>query len=120
MKPYYEWPPPALPGRLVDGVRLLAPAELAQLLSKWGEYSCSMPTGLYVGKRFFRNKNAYHCACVDNTHARGRCEPDWWMAEIRPDPDPKYVNIFWEQVRLDPEVLAHEVEVKILEARPGE
>lgn len=97
----YQWPPRKLPGRVVDGVRLVSPAELKALLGEWGEYSCSQPTGLYIGKRWLRNTMAYR---------RPQQAAEWMLAEVHPDKDPDYVNIKWQPLRLDPEVLAQEVE----------
>jgi len=96
--PYYEWPMKPLPGRMVGDVRLVSPPELDALKGVWGEYSCTMPTGLYVGKRWLRNANAFQ--------RTAKPEPEWWIAEVWPDENPEYVNIKWCKLGIDPEAVA--------------
>ena len=47
-----------------------------QELTDLGEYSCSMPTGTYIGKRWKRNLNAYN-PCVEYDPDN----PDWIIGE---------------------------------------
>lgn len=97
----------ATPGRLVDGVRLVTRPQLQWMLKFWGEYSCSMPTGTWAGKRWLRNRNAFW----HETHPGGanpQPEPEWLMGEYVPDAEPGYVRVVWTPVRLDPEFLAQE------------
>lgn len=54
------------------------------------EYSCSLPTGTTVGKRWKRNENAYG-------PTRGP-EPDWWLGEYTEHPDPERVGIRWRKI----------------------
>lgn len=55
-----------------------------------GEYSCTIPTGAYVGKRWRRDNNAF---------VRG-AEPEWLLGEYVKDPDPKVVGIKWRRILL--------------------
>lgn len=62
-------------------------------LDKLSEYSCSLPTGTTIGKRWKKNTNAY----------RGLPEgtlPAWWIGEYVEDPDPEMIGITWTRVRL--------------------
>lgn len=54
--------------------------DLAVLL----EYSCTIPTGTIIGKRWRRN-----------VHFGTRIDPEWMIGEYIEDPDPKMVGIKW-------------------------
>jgi len=70
----------------------LTPREFDELL----EYSTTLPTGTTIGKRWKRNQNMMRypiCSHLDpwsgTKEPDFRGEPDWWMGEFIPDPDPK-------------------------------
>jgi hypothetical protein len=76
---------------------LLVPAELERLKARWGEYSCSYPTGIYEGKKWFRNARAYG-------NPPGE---EWFCAEIERDADPssnelmiRWRRVVWDEKRL--------------------
>lgn len=50
------------------------------------EYSCSIPTGTRIGKRWKRAKN-YR----DRTKG-------WWLGEYEQHPDPDFVRIRWRDL----------------------
>lgn len=63
-------------------------------LDKLPEYSCSLPTGTTVGKRWKRNANAYGGGPPEDP-------PYWWIGEYTEHPtDDTLVNITWTRVRL--------------------
>ena len=70
------------------------------------EYSCTLPTGTTLGKRWKRDQNAYrHPVCAHLHIFDGTREPDfrgpsWWMGEYVPDPDPKMVGIRWYKIEI--------------------
>jgi hypothetical protein len=82
-----------------------------------GEYSCSLPTGTTVGRRWKRDMNAYRQPTCFFLHVcDGRPEPsfrgeDWWMGEyaadpkakIRDDGTPETVRILWSKIVLSEE-----------------
>jgi len=67
---------------------VLIQSELDDLL----EYSCSLPTGTTIGKRWKKNVNAYQ-------HPHNPV-PDWRMGEYIEDEDPEMVGIIWRRVVL--------------------
>lgn len=64
---------------------LLSEDELKELL----EYSCSLPTGTTIGKRW---------KCDDSKYKRPDSEPNWWVGEYVEHPDPEMVGIEWSRV----------------------
>lgn len=62
-------------------------------LDKLPEYSCSLPTGTTVGKRWKRDANAYQGLSKGTLSA-------WWIGEYVDHPNPAMVNITWTRVRL--------------------
>lgn len=72
---------------------VISRAELKEL----GEYSCSLPTGTFVGKRWRRNVMAYRPVPVQLIP----CLPhvghvaEWKVAEYVPDPEPGMIGIKW-------------------------
>lgn len=76
-------------------------------LESMGEYSCSIPTGTTIGKKWKCNRNAYRSQ-VGQTEPKelqfysqqmlGPLPPDWWVGEYVEDPDPKMVGIVWRKV----------------------
>lgn len=63
-------------------------------LDKFSEYSCSLPTGTTVGKRWKRDANAYRRGLPEGTL------PAWWIGEYVEHPDPEMINITWTRVKL--------------------
>jgi hypothetical protein len=53
------------------------------------EYSCSLPTGVLIGKRWKRNLHAF---CAPGT------PPRWLMGEYEEDDEPGYVRIRWREI----------------------
>jgi len=51
------------------------------------EYSCSLPTGTAIGKRWKRGQP------YDKP-------TEWFMGEYAPDPDPKFVRILWRRIEV--------------------
>jgi hypothetical protein len=82
--------------------------EFDEQLSDYGEYSCSLPSGTTIGKKWFYNQDAYR---PGQAGAVARAEtkmtgafPDWWQgefAELVP-PIPNRVAIIWRKVRIVP------------------
>lgn len=70
------------------------------------DYSCSMPTGAFVGKRWKRGE----CACCTPfrkhngqmavRRSYGTCEEHnlWLMGEYIQDADPEYVCVKWREI----------------------
>lgn len=90
-----------LQGMALDGVPVrLTSSEFNAL----GEYSCSLPTGVTVGKRWKRNANAYRQADPDRvdplTGMALGWPAEWWLGEFIEDPDPKMVGIIWRPIEL--------------------
>lgn len=99
--------PEVLPTEVKKHVRLTK-RELDEL----PEYSCSMPTGTTVGKRWKRDVNAYRKPITFFLNAfDGSPEPsfrgeDWWMGEYAADPGanlrddgtPETVRVLWSKV----------------------
>jgi len=67
---------------LHDTLVMLTAAEFDEL----PEYSCSLPTGTTIGKKWKRKK-------VYTDESKG-----WLMGEYIPDADPKMVRIRWREV----------------------
>lgn len=70
-------------------------AELAAL----PEYSCSLPTGTTIGKRWKRNKIAYAgpppgCRLPEGAFVG----PEWWMGEYHPSSEPDTIDIHWSPI----------------------
>jgi hypothetical protein len=69
------------------------------------EYSCSLPTGTRVGKRWVRNNNFGRPSVkleILGIEFVVPWPPDWWQGqyvELDP-PDPKRVGIRWSKVAL--------------------
>lgn len=59
---------------------------------KLREYSCSLPTGTTIGKRWKRNQNAF---------APGDNEPDWWMGEYVEHEDPDAVGTRYRKIEIE-------------------
>ncbi len=86
----------------------LSRAEFEEQLGKFGEYSCSLPTGTTIGKRWFCNNDSYlhlkeQQQVVDATERRlAGAFPDWWQGEYAEcdPPNPDRVRIIWRKVRL--------------------
>lgn len=53
------------------------------------EYSCSLPTGTTIGKRWKRNLNF-----------GTREKAVWWMGEYVEDPEPGRVGIEWKEIEI--------------------
>jgi len=84
-----------------------------------GEYSCSLPTGTTVGKRWKRNANAFTAGPVvrldfwDGTPVREKLPDVWWMGEYVEHEDPKLVGINWYQIVLEPDPVPEAVRAEI-------
>ena len=65
-------------------------------LEKLPEYSCSLPTGTTIGKRWKRNVNPECRGAAGMAIDRGV----WWLGEYAPDTDPDRVRIIWRPVIL--------------------
>ena len=75
-----------------------------------GEYSCSLPTGVTVGKRWKRNDHAFSPIVQLPTHwpslmgyifgfqRRAPHEPKWWLGEYVEHEDPEQVGIRWVRI----------------------
>lgn len=93
----------------VEYVDLTMP-EFEKQLGDFGEYSCSLPTGTTIGKKWFRNEDAYaheksEERLVASTERRIRGDfPDWWQGEYAEcdPPHPNRVAIIWRKVRIVP------------------
>ena len=57
---------------------------------KLKEYSCSIPTGVVIGKRWRRNVTAF----------MGGLKPHWVVGEYGPHEDPKKAAILWHDVEV--------------------
>lgn len=58
-----------------------------------GEYSCSLPTGTTIGKRWRRDVHAYRRR-PDGTYFPDEIH-EWKIGEYTEDPDPAMVGIKW-------------------------
>jgi hypothetical protein len=59
-------------------------------------YSCTLPTGTTIGKKWKRDLNEprrFH-------RVEPNAPPDWWTGEYVPDPEPGMVGIKWRKVGL--------------------
>lgn len=69
------------------------------------DYSCSLPTGTIVGKRW-KCSDAYSRGKMAAARAQGRAltvgELNWWMGEYIPHKDPKLIGIEWTPILLPP------------------
>jgi hypothetical protein len=73
----------------------LTQRELDELL----EYSCSLPTGKTIGKRWKRNILAYNPNPA--AHAEGAIiGPEWVMGEYIEDKDPEMIGIRWSRIKV--------------------
>lgn len=100
--------PDTLPTDKKPKVTVLTRKEFDELL----DYSCSLPTGTTIGKRWKRNNNAYrrplcsHLHVFDGTREPDFQGPDWWMGEYALDPEakmgrdgkPETVLILWSKI----------------------
>jgi len=77
-------------------------AEFDAALSKDGEYSCSLPSGTTIGKKWFRNNDAYSPIRQIEKKLGDPAFPDWWQGEYYEldPPVPNRVGIKWRKVRL--------------------
>lgn len=69
------------------------------------EYSCSLPTGTTIGKRWKRDANAYRPPVVTDVCGLRFVFPwpaEWWMGEYREAADPAMVLIRWSRVVVSP------------------
>jgi hypothetical protein len=64
---------------------LLTQHEFDNLLN----YSCTLPTGQTVGKRWKRR--------IPYEQVKG-VTPEWFMGEYVEDPDPEYIRITWHKI----------------------
>ncbi len=87
----------------------LTKAEFEKQLSDLGEYSCSLPSGTTIGKKWFRNEDAYAFERPGSEQHIGATErkmtsafPDWWQGEYveHDPPHPTRVRIIWRKVRI--------------------
>jgi len=75
------------------------------------EYSCTVPTGTTIGKRWKRNDNAYrreiaHLDFWNGSPVLERFPPNWLMGEYAPDPkakldkkgQPETILIVWRKI----------------------
>lgn len=73
-------------------VRDLEPVELLQTkLDELGEYSCSIPTEMMIGRQWKRNLNAFD-------PLRKGLDPLWVVCEYRENDDPERVTIHSSRV----------------------
>jgi len=70
----------------------ILPQHLPRLVSHYGEYSCSLPTGTTAGKRWMRNARAY---------GRPRVGPEWYLGEYVEGANPDCIDIRWRVVVFD-------------------
>jgi hypothetical protein len=68
------------------------------------EYSCSLPTGIKIGKVWKRNNNFgldQIRVFILGLEFVFPCPKDWWMGEYIEDQDPKMVGIRWSKILID-------------------
>lgn len=87
----------------------MTPAALRAFIDEHGEYSCSIPTGTTIGKRWARDENGF-------PRTRRGQPPEWWICEyveLSP-PEPTYFAIRRRPVKLlgDLETLAASILTK--------
>ena len=87
----------------------LTRVEFNKLLNEYGEYSCSLPSGTTVGKKWFRNEDAFNNT-RDGYVARAETKmadvfPNWWQGEyVELDPPhPTAVGIRWRRIQIKKE-----------------
>lgn len=71
-----------------------------------GEYSCSLPTGTTIGKRWKKNADAYqgeHSVISAAAERITGIPANWYMGEYVDDPNPKLVGIKWRKIVLKKE-----------------
>lgn len=77
------------------------------------EYSCSMPTGVFIGKQWRSNTNAF----INDE------EPNWWLAEYVEVSDSKKAGVKWNPIIVvDEDSLTRELEAlreQVLAYEPG-
>lgn len=102
--------PELLPGTAQFNVVRLTKREFDDL----SDYSCTLPTGTTIGKRWKRDQNAYRRPVCAHLHIfDGTREPDfrgsnWWMGQFVPDPKPTMgrdgkpatVGIRWSKIEV--------------------
>lgn len=96
---YYE----LLDYRTLKGRRMILVDEHTALMEQddldaLGEYSCSIPTGTAIGKRW---KRGGPCECVSRRLRRyGTCQEHsvWTMGEYAVHDDPELVKILWREI----------------------
>lgn len=66
------------------------------------EYSCSLPTGQTIGKKWKRQKDYYD-------ESKG-----WLMGEYIPDPDPEMVGIRWRDLVLWENAVGSDLDIEVL------
>lgn len=87
-----KWSKVKTPGRIAFVVLVVSPAEFQWMLSKFGEYSCTLPSGQYVGKRWMRHEEK----------VRGFKEDQWFMGEYVAIPNkPDMIGIQWTPVAVE-------------------
>ena len=67
------------------------------------EYSCTLPTGTTIGKKWKCNRNAYRgrdTAISDAEEKITGIPINWWMGTYVDHPDPKLVGIKWQKIQL--------------------
>jgi len=67
------------------------------------EYSCTVPTGTTIGKRWKKNADAYqgqHTILSKAVEDITGLPQNWWMGEFVEDPDPKMIGIKWRKIQL--------------------
>jgi hypothetical protein len=65
-------------------------------LKALGEYSCTIPTGVILGKRWRRDVQAYKWQAHPIPLRHTRIESEWIIGEyVDNDPDPKMMGILW-------------------------
>ena len=58
-------------------------------------YSCTLPTGTTIGKKWKRDVNEPR-----RFHGDFAVKEEWWTGEYIPDPEPGMVGIKWRRVGL--------------------
>lgn len=68
-----------------------------------GEYSCSLPTGTRIGKRWKRDANAYRPPVRTSVLGVEFVIPwpeDWILGEYIENPNPEMVGVLWRKIVL--------------------
>jgi hypothetical protein len=69
------------------------------------DYSCSLPTGTTIGKRWKRSdvySREKMAIARQERRALELWELNWWMGEYIPDKDPTMIGIEWTPILLPP------------------